>query len=334
MGSRVRDRQAAASTVGAGFGRVRIPVGISSCLLGERVRYDGNHKHDAYITGTLSRLFELVPFCPEVAAGLGVPRPPIRLVRGGEGTRAVTRDAAGRDVTDALADYGHRVADQAGSLRGFILKRASPSCGMERVKVYAPEGGAPGMGSGIFAAVLKARLPLLPMEEEGRLGDPGLRESFVTRVAVYHAWRGLEEAGLTAAALVGFHSRHKLLLLAHNQAGYRRMGRLVARAGAVPLGPLAETYARELMGALSRRVTRGRHVNVMHHLMGYLKRSLDAGDKAELLEALEAYRTGAAPRAVPLTLLRHHFRRHPHPYVADQVYLRPSPLEALSGASP
>jgi uncharacterized protein YbgA (DUF1722 family)/uncharacterized protein YbbK (DUF523 family) len=307
----------------------RVPVGVSSCLLGERVRFDGNHKHDAYVTGTLGCYFDLVPFCPEVAIGLGVPRPPIRLEGETDRPRAVGVKDPGLDVTRELAAYGHRVADEAAALCGFILKKGSPSCGMERVKVYRKGGGAPGAGSGVFARALRERMPLLPMEEEGRLGDSVLRENFIARVFAYHRLRALSASGPTPGALVRFHSRHKLLVMAHSQAAYRRMGQLVARAGIEPIKPLAATYARELMTALARRVPRGRHVNVMQHLMGYLKEHLDALDKAEMVEVLDAYRKGHLPLVVPITLLKHHFRRHPHPYVADQYYLNPHPPELM-----
>jgi uncharacterized protein YbgA (DUF1722 family)/uncharacterized protein YbbK (DUF523 family) len=319
---------AGAVSGGEDLGR-RIPVGVSSCLLGEPVRFDGNHKHDAYITGTLGRYFELVPFCPEVAIGLGVPRPPIRL----EGEVASPRARGVRDpsldVTKALEWFGNQVADTAGHLCGFLLKRGSPSCGMERVKVYRNGGGAPGSGTGVFVRALRDRMPLLPMEEEGRLGDPVLRENFIARVFAYHRWRGFLASGPNPGALVRFHTHHKLLVMAHSEAAYRRMGRLVARAGSAPLKELVDGYGSELMIALARRVSPGRHVNVMQHLLGYLKNHLDAEDKAEMGEVLERYRRGEVPLVVPITLLKHHFRRHPHPYVADQYYLTPHPQDLM-----
>lgn len=306
----------------------RIPVGVSSCLLGEPVRFDGNHKHDAYIIGTLGRYFELVPFCPEVAIGLGVPRPPIRLVGDIASPRARGVRDSSLDVTEALERFGNQVADTAGHLCGFLLKRGSPSCGMERVKVYRERGGAPAQGTGVFVRALRARMPLLPMEEEGRLGDPALRENFITRVFAYHRWRRFL-ASRSPGGLVRFHSRHKLLLMAHSQAAYRRMGKLVAQAGSAPLEALVDAYGIDLMSALARRVSRGRHVNVMQHLMGYLKGHLDAEDREEMQDVLEVYRRGEVPLVVPITLLKHHFRRHPHPYVADQYYLTPHPPELM-----
>lgn len=306
-----------------------IRVGISSCLTGEEVRFDSGHKRDAYIMGTLAQYFELVPYCPEMAVGLGVPRPPIRLVGDPEAPRARGTRDPDLDVTDELAAYGRGVAARSGDLSGYILKRGSPSCGMERVKVYLENGHPGGQGRGVFARALMEALPLLPVEEEGRLGDPVLRENFIERVLVYHRWQRLTGGGLTPAALVDFHTRHKLLVMAHSQEAYRRLGRLVAEAGSRPIAELGEAYIAELMSALARKVKRGQHVNVMMHLLGFLKPHLDAGDKAELLETFEAYRRGRLPLVVPITLLKHHFRRHPEPYVERQVYLSPHPAELM-----
>lgn len=307
----------------------KIRVGISSCLLGWEVRYDGGHKRDAYINGTLARYFEFVPVCPEVGIGLGVPREPIRLVRQEDGIHVLgTRDPS-KDVTEALASYGRRMASELADLSGYIFKRASPSCGMARVKVYTPEGRPAGQSGGVYAREFMRSHPLLPCEEEGRLGDPALRENFITRVFVYRRWQELLRGGLTPARLVGFHSDHKYLVLAHDQAAYRRMGRLVAGAGRRPLEALAADYAAELMGALKRKATRRSHVNVLQHLLGYVSDRLEAEDCREMLEVIEQYRRGLVPLVVPLTLLRHHFRRHPHPYVQRQHYLSPHPEELM-----
>ena len=308
----------------------RIRVGISSCLLGATVRYDGGHKRDAYITGTLARYFEFVPLCPEVAIGLGTPRPPIRLVRSDGETRVRGKADRSRDVTEALRDYARSTASRlTGEISGYIFKRASPSCGMERVKVYGENGMSAGRGTGAYAGALMAAMPLLPCEEEGRLGDPDLRENFIERVFVFDRWRKLVRAGLTPSGLVEFHTTHECLMLAHNQAAYRRMGRLVARAGEPGLEGLAAEYARELMTALKRRATRGRHANVLEHLFGFVSRHLDSADRAEMVDVLADYRAGLLPRLVPVTLLEHHFRRHPNAYVERQVYLEPHPKELL-----
>jgi uncharacterized protein YbgA (DUF1722 family)/uncharacterized protein YbbK (DUF523 family) len=305
----------------------RIRLGISSCLLGEKVRYDGADKRDGYISGTLARFFELVPVCPEVAIGLGVPRPPIRLVGSATAPHAVGIANPDLDVTGKLAAYGRRMAHRLDDISGYILKSKSPSCGMERVKVYNRRGGLAGSGRGIYAAALMSTLPLLPVEEEDSLRDPGLRENFFERVFAYRRWQDMTAAGLTAARLIEFHTSHKLTLMAHHIDAYRRLGRLVAGASRRNARDLSARYIRGFMAALARPATPKRHANVLMHVMGYLKKRLDAEDKAELLELIDAYRFGQAPRVAPLTLLKHYFRHFPNPYVARQVYLNPGPEE-------
>ncbi len=308
----------------------KIRLGISSCLLGHKVRHDASHKYDAFINQQLARFFEFLPVCPEVGIGLGTPRPTIRLMENARGeVRAVGVKDASRDVTEPLRAYFTRVSPQLQGICGYILKKGSPSCGMERVKIYTEQGMPLRAGSGLYAESLMQNAPLLPVEEEGRLHDAHLRENFITRVFVYHRWQCLNEQGLTPGKLVEFHSRHKLLVMAHSQAAYKRLGRLVAEAGKQSLQELGPSYFEELMTALKRKAGNQGHVNVLQHLMGYLKKHLDGEDKAELLETLESYRRGQLPLVVPLTLLKHHFRKHPHPYVADQVYLSPHPAELM-----
>ena len=222
------------------------------------------------------------------------------------------------------------MARRHGDLSGYLLKSKSPSCGMARVKVYGEPGRAPrAVGVGIYARSLMEALPLLPVEEEGRLNDPALRENWIERVYAYHRWQRLTASRMTPRKLVEFHAAHKLVLMAHGPVHYRALGQLVAAAGSRPLGALTAEYIAGFMAALRHPATRKRHTNVLMHLMGYLKRVLDGEDKAELLEIFERYRTGELPLIVPITLLRHHFRRHPHPYVAGQVYLDPYPDELL-----
>lgn len=307
----------------------KIRIGISSCLLGQEVRFDGGHKRDSYINGTLNQYFDFVPVCPELAVGLGVPREPIRLLTTETGTRVVGTRNPTLDVTEALRDYGERKGHEMQDIAGYILKRGSPSCGMERVKVYTPAGMPNNSEPGMYARAFMAVQPLLPMEEEGRLGDPVLRENFIGRVFVYYRWQTLLRDGLTPAKLVDFHTRQKLLILAHNQAAYRRMGRLVARAGTEDMDELATEYVHELMTALKRRAGRRHHMNVLQHLLGYLRKHLDAADRAEMHETIQAYGQGLIPLIVPITLLKHHFRRHPHPYVENQYYLSPHPAELM-----
>ena len=307
----------------------QIRIGISSCLLGERVRFDGNHKRDSYIVGTLGDFFNFVPICPEVAIGLGTPREPIRLVGDPQRPQVVGVRTPTLEVTAPLERYGRETATRLDEISGYILKSKSPSCGMERVKVYQAGGMPSRQGSGVFARELMAARPYLPVEEEGRLGDPVLRENFLQRVFALHRWQQLAARPITPRRLVDFHTDHKLLVMAHGAEYYRALGRLVADAGSTPIGPLAERYRDAFMAALRHRATRKRHTNVLHHLMGYLKRTLEPEDKEELLSLIDAYRVGEVPLIVPLTLLRHHFRRHPHPYVARQIYMHPHPQELM-----
>lgn len=308
-----------------------IRIGISSCLLGEQVRFDGNHKQDHYITGTLGEVFEFVPVCPEVGIGMGVPRPTIRLVGTAEAPRAIGVKVEGLDVTDKLIQYGKRTAGKLSDLSGYIFKSKSPSCGMERVRLYDPPGAKGGgggkQGIGLYAREIMRAYPHLPVEEEGRLGDPILRDNFLECVFIYDHWQQLNQQRLTPKALVEFHTRHKLAVMAHGAEYYRKLGRLVAAAGARPIRELAEEYIAGLMDALRHRATARRHTNVLMHIMGYLKTQLSRDDKQELLELIEEYRLGRLPRIVPITLLKHHFRNFPNDYLAGQSYLNPDPHE-------
>lgn len=307
----------------------RIRVGISSCLLGQEVRYDGGHKHNGYITETLGQFFEFVPFCPEVAIGLGVPRPPIRLVRSAQDTRACGIKDPTLDVTDKLRGYAGRVAPKLRDVSGYILKKGSPSCGMERVKVYGRKGASVTTSAGIYAGTLMELLPEMPFEEEGRLMDPVLRENFVERVFVCHRWQQLLGQRLTARRLVEFHTRHKFIVLAHDDKHYRELGRLVAAAGSRGIAATGQRYITLLMQALRKPATRTRHSNVLQHLFGFFRKRLDADDKRELLGLIDRYRRGHVPLVVPITLIRHYLRRFPEPYVSGQYYLAPHPDELM-----
>jgi uncharacterized protein YbgA (DUF1722 family)/uncharacterized protein YbbK (DUF523 family) len=300
-------------------------LGISSCLLGERVRFDSGHKRDAWLVDRFGRYVEFRPFCPEVAIGLGIPRPPIRLVGEPGDMRAVGVKDGSLDVTEQLETYALETLAHLQDVSGYVFKSKSPSCGMERVKLYDAKGMPSNHGVGIYARVIMEAQPHLPVEEEGRLHDPVLRENFVNRVFVYQRWQRLRRAGLRAAALVEFHARHKYMVMAHSQAAYQRMGRLLSHLKGVDLERVADQYEAELMTALQRRVNRARHVNVLQHMQGYLKQAIDAGDKQELAATIEAYRRGEVPFVVPMALLRHHFRRSPDPYIRDQWYLEPYP---------
>jgi len=306
----------------------RIPVGISSCLRGDAVRYDGGHRYDREVNTRLAAYLEFHPYCPEVAIGLGIPRAPIRLVRTAGGLRVRGVQEGSLDVTAALAAYGRAAARDMDELCGYIFKARSPSCGMARVKTWHEDGrAARADGVGAFAAAILQAHPNLPVEEEGRLHDPGLRENFLERVFTRYRWLQLRVRGLTPARLVEFHTRHKLSVLAHNQAAYRRLGRLVSTAGRKGFRELCRRYEQELMAALQRPATRRAHVNVLQHLQGYVSKPLGAADRAELTRLIDEYRLGLVPLAAPLTLLRHHFLHHPNEWAQSQTYLEPFPRE-------
>ncbi|MES9846679.1 MAG: DUF523 and DUF1722 domain-containing protein [Candidatus Sedimenticola sp. PURPLELP] len=302
-------------------------IGVSACLIGEKVRYDGGHKRDSFITGSLKRHVRFVTVCPETAIGLGVPRPTIRLVGKITRPRALGVKDPERDVTDRLELFSNQQMESYRGLNGFILKKNSPSCGMSRVKIYPQEigGCAQRKGAGIFARILMEHYPDLPIEEEGRLNDPVLRENFINRVYVHQRWEQLLESGLTAASLIDFHSRHKYLVMAHSQAAYQRLGRLLSDLSGNRAEETAQRYFRELMQALKQRVSRKRHVNVLQHIMGYLKRNIEPADKTELVECIERYRRQEIPLVAVLTLMKHYFRHHPDPYMMGQIYLQPHP---------
>ncbi|MCL7422838.1 MAG: DUF523 and DUF1722 domain-containing protein [Methylobacter sp.] len=302
----------------------KIPIGISSCLLGHNVRYDGSHKRDAYITGTLSEYFDFRPFCPEVEIGLGTPRPTIHLVRVNGEIRCIGIKNPEIDVTERLRDHAGQLAAQHADLCGYILKKDSPSCGMERVKVYA-DNIPRRDGVGIYAETMMRNNPLLPVEEEGRLGDAGLRENFIQRVYVLYRWKLMLAEGLTVRSLTRFHARHKLIIMSHGD--YRELGQLVAGAAQDNIEQVADRYILLLMTALRKVASRSNHVNVLQHIQGYLKKELSADDKAELCEIIERYRQDELPLIVPLTLLKHHFRKSPDPYIDESYYLSPYPQE-------
>lgn len=308
-----------------------IRIGISSCLLGEEVRFDGGHKRDAFLTETFGRYVEWVPVCPEVEIGLGTPRESIRLVRSPRGVRLVG-PRSGRDLTERMRRYARRRVRELGAadLDGYVLKKDSPSCGLHRVRVYGADGEPPVRdGRGLFAAELADRLADLPVEEEGRLSDPRLRENWVERVFVYARLKSLFSGRWRVGDLVAFHTAHKLQLLAHSPEDYRRLGLLVAAAGTLARDELATEYRRGLMAGFARPATARKNTNVLQHAAGHLKRSLDAESRAELAGVIDDYRRGLVPLVVPVTLLRHHVRSNEIDYLADQTYLDPHPKELM-----
>lgn len=304
----------------------KIPVGISSCLLGEHVRYDGGHKNNDYIRKTLGEYFEFIPFCPEVESGMSIPRPAVQLRYTDQGVRCVGVKDHSLDVTEQMNACTERQRHWVENLCGYILKKDSPSCGMTRVKIYKNDH-ADRVGTGLFAQFIKDNFPLLPLEEEGRLGDPHLRENFIQRVYVLHRWQQLCATPITPKRLTQFHSQHKLIAMSHDQNRARDLGRLAASADPTNIAQVSEQYGLALMQTLKKIATRGNHVNVLQHIQGYLKKNLDADDKVELSETIERYRLGYVPLIVPITLLKHHFRKQPDPFIEQSLYMSPYPKE-------
>jgi len=307
-----------------------IRIGISACLLGEEVRFDGGHKRDHFLTTILAPHVQFVPVCPEVEMGLGTPRETLRLVRTSSDLRMITT-RTGIDHTDGMRAWAAgRLGELASAdLCGYVLKKDSPSCGMERVKAYGGSGAPVRDGRGIFAAALMERYPSLPVEEEGRLSDPKLRENFIERVFAYRRLKDLFGPRWTTASVVRFHTAHKMSLLAHSTTRYNELGRLVAKAGSMPRAELRAEYEREFMQALTVPATRSRHTNVLQHMAGHLKKLLDVPSRAELASCIEEYRKGLVPLIVPVTLIRHYVRVHSVDYLAGQVYLDPHPRELM-----
>ncbi len=314
-------------------GPPKVRIGISACLLGQEVRYNGSHKRDDFLVDTFGQFVEWVPVCPEVELGMGTPRPSIRLerVNGGGGVR-LRMPSTGQDFTESMREFSRQRVEALATLEldGYVLKKDSPSCGLERVKIYHGAGAPLKDGRGVFAQALLARLPHLPLEEEGRLNDPLLRENFITRVFVHHRWHEGEREGWSRASLMRFHERHKLLLMARNQSAMRRLGKMLGesqRGDSIPA--LADSYLAGLTETLSRPASRRGQTNVLQHLLGFVSDGLDRQDRAELVETIERYRQGLVPLVVPLTLVRHHVRRQGVSYLRDQVYLEPHPHELM-----
>lgn len=307
-------------------------LGISACLLGQEVRFDGQHKRDGFLVETVGRFVEWVPVCPEDESGMGTPREPMHL-EGDSADPVLVTIRTRRDLTSVLGEWADEAVPRlmAEDLDGFVLKKGSPSCGLERVKVRPTADATPiADGRGIFAAALARANPNLPMEEEGRLNDPLLRESFFGRVFTYRRWRTEVLADPRPKHLVGFHSRHKYAVLAHEPEAYRDLGRMVATAGSADLDELLPAYERRLMAAMSKPAVRRRHVNVLQHLMGFLPDGIADSDRQGIHEVIGEYQQGLVPLVVPVTLLRFFLRGDDvNPWVRDQVYLQPYPRELM-----
>ena len=307
-----------------------IRIGISSCLLGQKVRYDGGHKRDAFLVETFGRFVEWVPVCPEVEMGLGTPRETLRLVRIGGNTRMLM-PKTGTDHTQAMNAFAERRVRDLGQedLCGYILKKDSPTCGMERVRVFDAHGVPAKSGRGLFAEALLRYFPNLPVEEEGRLSDPRLRENFIERVFAYRRLKTLFAGRWKLGELVAFHTAHKLLLMAHSPRAYASLGRLVAGSKKKPTAELEAQYENEFMDALRELATTRRQANVLMHILGYFRDRLDADTRQELLGVIEDYRCAFVPLVAPIIMLRHYARRLDVAYLCGQVYLEPHPKELM-----
>lgn len=311
----------------------RIRLGISTCLLGENVRYDGGHKRNRFLIETLGAYVDWMSVCPEVEMGLSTPRPPIRLERAEGGGVRLVMPSTEQDLTAAMTEYTRSrietIRDQR--LSGYVLKSGSPSCGMERVRVYDANGVPSRDGVGVFAEALTRELPQLPVEEEGRLNDALLRENFITRIFARSRWLALVDEGLSMSALMGFHARHKYLLMSRSPSAAATLGRLLGQApsDATSIEAIAAEYERGFGEALANLPSRGRHANVLQHLAGYVSDDIDAGDRQELADAIHGYRDGLVPLIVPVVLIRHYVRRLGLEYLSDQVYLEPHPHELM-----
>lgn len=308
-----------------------IQIGISACVVGQEVRFDGGHKLSRFIRDTLGVYVEFVPVCPEVDIGLGVPRETLRLVRGKGSQPLLLAPKTGTGHTTKMLAYSRSKVSELSKLDlcGYIVQSGSPSCGMERIRIYpAKPGGAPTKdGRGLFTQVLMEKLPLLPVEETGRLNDPLLRENFIERAFAYRRLRHLFAGRWTIGQLVKFHASEKLLLMAHGD--YRTPGKLIAKAKGVPRKELTEEYQREFLTVMGRRTTVKKHVNVLQHIAGYFRKQLDQNSRDEVHDLIEAYRAGLVPLIVPITLMRHHIRHHNIDYLIDQSYLNPHPRELM-----
>jgi uncharacterized protein YbgA (DUF1722 family)/uncharacterized protein YbbK (DUF523 family) len=306
----------------------KIKIGISSCLLGEKVRYDGGHQRDQFLTDTLGQYVDFVPVCPEVECGLGVPREAMRLVGDPAAPRLLTVRTR-QDHTERLLNWARGRLEELAqeNLSGFIFKSRSPSSGMVRVKIYDAQGVPAKRGTGLFAAGFMARFPFLPVEDEGRLHDPGIRENFIERVFTFQRWQEILAKKWTINALIAFHTRHKLLLMAHSPRHYQLLGKLTARAKDIPVPELAAQYQTLLLEAMKLEATNKKQANVLQHIQGYFKKVLSPEEKQELLESIDSFRRGDLPLLGPLTLINHYVRKYGPPYLQEQYYLHPHPLE-------
>ncbi|MGM0453315.1 MAG: YbgA family protein [Thermodesulfobacteriota bacterium] len=305
-----------------------IRLGVSSCLLGENVRWNGGHKLDHFLKDTLGQFVEFVPVCPEVEAGFGIPRETMRLEGDADNPRLVTTKSK-IDHTEQMRQWAENRVRQLEkeNLCGFIFKKDSPSSGLTRVKVYNAKGMPEKKGVGLFAREFIRHFPLIPVEEEGRLHDPRLRENFIELIFTLKRWRDTVVQKPGIGPVVDFHSRNKLLLMAHSPEKARMMGKLVGSAKQMGADAFYRQYEEKLVEAMRLQPTVKKHINVLHHIMGYFKKQLTADEKAELLEIIEQFRSGYVPLLVPMTLINHYARKYDQPYLRQQTYLNPHPIE-------
>jgi len=306
----------------------KIKLGISACLLGENVRYDGGHKLDRFLTDTLGRYVEYVPVCPEVECGLPIPRESMHLEGDPDSPRLVTIRTK-QDMTDRMVRWAWKRVEELDKedLCGFIFKSDSPSSGMERIRVYNEKGMPVKKGVGIFAKIFMDHFPLLPVEDEGRLHDPKLRDHFIERIFALKRWREILSKKDSRGNVVDFHTRHKLLILSHSPKHYQMMGKLVAQAKDLSLKQLYQEYQTLLIESLYLKTSPKKNSNVLQHMLGYFKEQLCSDEKKELLEVIDHYREGYIPLVVPITLISHYVRKYDQPYLKKQIYLNPHPLE-------
>ncbi len=306
----------------------KIKLGISTCLLGEKVRFDGGHKLDRYLTDTLGQFVEYVSVCPETECGFGIPREPFRLVGEPDHPRLVT-SRTNRDCTDRMVQWaGRRVAQlEKDDLCGYIFKSGSPSSGMERVKIYDANGVPAKIGTGIFARIFMDHFPLLPVEDEGRLHDPKLRENFIERIFALKRWREMRKQKESLKNLIRFHTVNKLLILGHSPDHYRRMGRLVAEGKELPIHELYSRYQDIFLEAFRLKTSSKKNSNVLMHMMGYFKDQISGDEKQEMLDIIDQYRREQIPLIVPITLIKHYVRKYDQPYLKEQTFLDPHPAE-------
>jgi uncharacterized protein YbgA (DUF1722 family)/uncharacterized protein YbbK (DUF523 family) len=306
------------------FGKDDVVIGISACLIGEKVRFDASNKPSNFCNKELGQHVTYKAYCPEVAVGMPIPRPTIRLIKDEQIIKVSRPDGSG-DVTTAIKAYGKKIASISQNLSGYVFCAKSPTCGMERVKVYSPSGDPlQAQGIGVFSREIMKANPLLPCEENGRLNDPILKENFVARVFAYRHWQAVVESGVSKHKLTTFHAQYKYTLMSHDLIAYKQLGRLLASAD-IAVEEMAEQYISGLMTALKLVATRKNHANTLSHIQGYFSKHLNKDQRKELSQQIEAYREGLMPLMVPLTLINHYLLEHPKSYLAQQAYLNPYP---------